>query len=248
MRISAAEIAVGQEKQSERIYSLLQQHVATRDEMEREFDAADEECRLLAGQVGAARMAHSPQAVALKAELTAKRYSRDYVRDKWIGTMQDYERQLEALSRDEIQGFLDWAVKTLKELPHRRRINEERKLYDHAGNLHGIRVNTNLEAERRAKDRIMAAMQEIRQVRAMPLKEIRERIEAVRNDIATIDFDEYTAIDATDADLADMKIHPEVPKMVSGHLGAGGHVTLTGVPISEFVNSEISQLKNRGRI
>jgi len=76
------------------------------------------------------------------------------------------------------------------------------------------------------------------------LKEIRQKIEALKGEIAAVDLAEYSVDEVSSETLADMKSKPEAKNLTSAYqVSRRGPIVKTGVSMSEHVDTAIAQME-----
>jgi hypothetical protein len=158
----------------------LQAHDGTRSTMEKEFADADRKCAEIAQRLIPLRVAASPAAANLEAELFAARATRDAIRWRWNLKREQLRREVENFSLPEIEGIKKAVAEWGKVLFAKRELfyvaSDGR-----SDQVRFARIKNNFAAVAAAVDELFKRMRAIDGMRESPLREIIQATEELGN-------------------------------------------------------------------
>jgi len=202
-----------QERESVRLVEELEQHMAARSHMQKEYDTADERCIELARELAGLRLAESPRAMPVEVELKKARFLRDNVKYRWTHKLDKLRRELEMLTTPVITDFhLAWLEKA-KQISSRYKFQRLEKKHNPFNDrlAYTVTVKHNVAALDRAKVWIFEQIAAVRALNFSTLGAIKEKIAQCELEFHGIDTDSLEIAEVSESTAADMKpISPAV--------------------------------------
>ncbi len=205
MKIS--DIFGSQNRESERLAGELAKHMAKMPAMQKEFDALDAECIDLALKYRAAADAQSPSAFEIEAALKRKRCDRDSVKVRFATERDRLRREIEGLTGETIRQFHLDCLERVEGLVRLYRFNRDEKYFDISNEKRSVKISHNSAALADAKQKIFAAIQQIRDMRYRPLAEIEKKISEFKKAFEGFEFDSLETVIVSEQTANDMKPH-----------------------------------------
>jgi len=166
-----------EEQQSQQAFEELQAHLQTKAAMEAEYTRLDAEAVKIAQRLLPYRLAGSPAAAPIQAELSMARAKRDRTRYDWHRRADALRATLDQINRETLQEFSEECVRRTDYLWRQR----EAAYAGADRTIDGVRTGTSLATNWPAisdgSKQIFADRTAIEKLRDRPLREIRQAIE-----------------------------------------------------------------------
>jgi len=237
-----------QKRESAKLAEALAAHMATKDEMQLQYDAADEKCIALAAKLRACLDAGSPRAISIDAELRKLRSQRDGIRSKFFRTRDDLQRKLEGFTREPIRKFCEQNYERLAGLPALylfERVEPSHNL-DGKRLRHGVRVTHNADALDRARDAIFAGVRAVRDMRYCNLEDVEMRIKKLRREFDDFDCSTMQIEEVSEAVAREMRPQEpnNTPLPMAIHVGGpGSEVLILGEDEKARIGRKLDSLR-----
>ncbi len=204
-----------EERESARLVAELQEHKSTWPEVERQYNAIDQECVELARELMPLHFAASPLRFECEARLRGARMRRDGIRATFQRKKNELQDRIASLSREEITDFhadsLDRA-RHLSQSYQFRRLRSETNLWDDKTT---VIVESNIDALEVARARILAGIKELREMELRPLADVRKKIQELAIEFAGFRFGEMKREEVSPRVADDMR--PRSPSIAAGN-------------------------------
>ncbi len=212
--------------EADRLSRELAAHEARWTAVEAQFMQVDrEECIPLAAELQAARVAGSPMAIAIEADLKRARLKRDGIKQAFQKTREEYHRGLESLTREPIQKFVDYCLDYARSLPKKYQFRVIEDSHDLQGKrVRGtILVGHNSAKLAAARDRVFEAMGIVRKMQHSTLLEVEVHIKEYTKEFESFELDALEVEEVSDQTEPDMRPKEEACKPnLLGHCIAAG--------------------------
>lgn len=162
---------------SQEAYDELQAHLETKAAMEAEYTRLDGEAVKIAQRLLPYRLAGSPAAEPIQAELSMARAKRDRTRYDWHRRADALRATLDQINRETLQEFSEECIRRTEYLWRQREAAYAGADRDMDGVRRGTSLMTNWPAISEGSKQIFADRAAIEKLRDRPLREIRQAIE-----------------------------------------------------------------------
>ncbi len=217
----------GRYREADKLAEGLAAHEAEWATVEAQYRQVDrEECIPLASQLQAARLAGSPAAIAIEADLKRARLKRDGIKQAFQKTREEYHRGLESLTHEPIQKFVDYCLNYARSLSKKYQF----RVIEDSHDLQGKRIRSTLLVGHNsarlaaARDRVFEAMGIVRKMQHATLSEVEARIKGYTEEFESLELDVLEVEEVSDQTATGMRLKEEGRKLESMRSSPGGGV------------------------
>ena len=204
--------------EADRLAKGLAAHEAKWATVEAQYKQVDrEECVPLAGQLQAARLAGSPTAIAIEADLKRARLKRDGIKQAFQKTRDEYHRGLESLTCEPIQKFVEYCLDYARSLSKRYQFRVIEDSHDPQGKRvrSTILVGHNSAKLAAARDHVFEAMGIVRKMQHSTLFEVEAQIKEYTKEFENFELDVLEVEEVSDQTDTDLRPKEEAGKLKS---------------------------------
>ncbi len=205
-------------RESARLVSELDAHVATWPEEKKRFDAIDVQCIALASRWNNARAAGSPTVFELEAELIKLRRQRDSIKYQHQIKRDSLHQKIEVFSRPVITDAAEELLDSMKKLSGLYSFERVEPARDIMGRRvrETVLVRHNGEALDKCRARIMELRKNLMEMMHCSLADIEDFIAAAKKEIAHFPLNTLEILEISETQAADMRPQPETTDLDKG--------------------------------
>jgi hypothetical protein len=207
---SVNEFFSSQEKESERLCKELEEHMAEWLEVKRQYESEDQKAIETAHQLGAARLAGSPTALSIEADLILLRRKRDGIKHVFQLRRDALHHEIETYSREPIREFSEFAIDSLhglSQLYSAERVEGMRDLVSGRKIRESVSIRHNARALDACRDRILELRKAAEGMLHRPLAEINNFIRDAKAEIERFPVTTMEICEVSEDKARDM-LHP----------------------------------------